>query len=134
MARNGDVIGHLTGAKVKQAWNNQSWVMYPKGTDFFNGSSAATGPGLTRYTPGVANAYSRVRNLMSFDTYFNSIIGHEMGHVWSREIGRYKYEESFANETAAAVMKAVSVPFEYGSNGGGNMSWYNPDAFISKQR
>ncbi len=132
MARNGDVIGHLTGAKVKQAWNNQSWVMHPKGTDFSNGSSAATGPGLTRMTPGVADAFGRVKKTMSFQTYFESIIAHEMGHVWGREIGRSIYEEAMANESAAAVMKAIGLPFRYDSNGGKEMLWNPPNTLHPK--
>lgn len=131
-ARNGDVIGHLTGAKVKQAWNSQSWVMHPKGTLFPNGRPAATGPGLTKFAPGVAEEYLDFKKNMTFDVYFGSIIAHEMGHVWGREIGRSEYEEAMANETAAAVMKAIGMPFRYDSNSGKEMLWNPPNTLYPK--
>ncbi len=128
-AENGDILGHLTGKRVKEAWNNQRWEVHPQGTDFGNGRPAATGPGLTRLTAGVSDEFRYAKGQMSFDTNLQSLIAHEMGHVWNMELGKTRFEESMANEAAAAVMNAIGSTFRYDSNSGGRMLWDAPDYF-----
>jgi hypothetical protein len=128
LAKNGDILGHVTGARVKAAWRDQRWEFHPGTSVPQNGMAAATGTGITMWTKRVATDYQYARGSMPFDTYFKSIIAHEMGHIWRVEIStRTDYEESMANEAAAAVMNAIGMPFNHESNFGSRMKWDAPD-------
>ncbi len=126
-ARNGDVIGYVTGKKVKSAWNKQIWNMHPKGTLLASGTDAATGEGVTNIR---TDAFDKATLKIPIADYADTLVLHEMSHVWYGEMGRPVREERVANDTAIAIGREIGIVFRDGVVGGGRTSSRYADIFF----